>query len=227
LKPAKIIFITGTDTGVGKTLFTALLLQSLRARGVRALAMKLFCSGGRGDARLLQSLQRGELTDEEMNPFYFDAPLAPLVAAPKGQAIRLGNTLRKIKHVGTKCDILLIEGSGGLLVPLGPGFTVADLIAKLKSRVIIVARNRLGTINHTLLTAAALERIGIGRKKLGIVLMSVARPDPSARTNAAVLGQILEPARVLCLPYLGRGASGEKTVRRNAKKLAPQLRSVV
>ena len=79
----KIIFITGTDTGVGKTLLTALLLHHLRQTGVHALAMKPFCSGGRADVRLLQSLQRGELSDAEMNPFYFAEPIAPFVAAKK------------------------------------------------------------------------------------------------------------------------------------------------
>lgn len=208
-------------------MFTALLLHSLRARGVRALAMKPFCSGGRGDARLLQSLQRGELADDEMNPFYFAAPLAPLAAAPTGKAIRQADTLRKIKRVGAKCDILLIEGSGGLLVPLGPSFTVADLIGKLKPRVMVVAPNRLGTINHTLLTVAALERIGIRRKRLGIVLMSAAKPDPSARSNPAILRKLLRPAPVLCLPDLGREASSENFVRCNAGKFARQFLSIV
>ena len=227
LKPAKIIFITGTDTGVGKTLFTALLLQHLRARGVRTLAMKPFCSGGRGDVRLLQSLQRGELTDDEMNPFFFPAPLAPLVAAPRGRAARFAAVLQKIKLVGSKCDQLLIEGSGGLLVPLGPGYTVADLITKLKCQVIVVARNRLGTINHTLLTVAALERIGIPRKMLAVVLMSVAKPDESARSNPGVLSELLASARVVCLPYFGRNASTERFVRENCRRFTRRFRLIL
>src|SRR5579859_4085747 len=128
---AKIIFITGTDTGVGKTLLTALLLFHLRKKGVRALAMKPFCSGGRGDIHLLQSLQPGELSDDEANPFYFPQPLAPLVAAKKNHQIRLSDVLARIQKITRKCERLLIEGSGGLLVPLGENFTVADLIAAL------------------------------------------------------------------------------------------------
>ena len=79
----KIIFVTGTDTGVGKTLLTALLLQHLRAHGQSALAIKPFCSGGREDAELLHSLQENELTLDEMNPFHFKKPLAPYLAATR------------------------------------------------------------------------------------------------------------------------------------------------
>src|SRR5271165_6767216 len=151
MRGKNIIFITGTDTGVGKTLLAGLLLHHLRQSGARALAMKPFCSGGLADVRLLQSLQPGELSDRVMNPFYFKQPVAPLVAAATRPAIRPGEVLKKIRLVATRCDCLIIEGSGGLLVPLGSGFTVADLIAGLDGRVVVVARNRLGTINHTLL----------------------------------------------------------------------------
>ena len=77
----KILFITGTDTGAGKTVLTALLLAHLRSQGVNALAMKPVCTGPRSDVRLLQSLQRGELSDDEMNPFWYQTPVAPIVAA--------------------------------------------------------------------------------------------------------------------------------------------------
>ena len=72
----KIIFVTGTDTGVGKTVLTAMLLTYLRKKGANALGMKPFCSGSRGDARLLRACQKGCLTLDEINPFYFDKPLA-------------------------------------------------------------------------------------------------------------------------------------------------------
>ena len=155
----KIIFVTGTDTGVGKTLLTALLLFHLRQTAPsHTLAMKPFCSGSRADVRLLQSLQPGELTDAEMNPFYFAQPLAPLVAARKNQKkLRLNNVIQRIQAVQKQCDQLLIEGSGGLLVPLGADFNIANMIEKLDCQVIVAARNRLGTINHTLLTINHLQ----------------------------------------------------------------------
>lgn len=216
----KITFITGTDTGVGKTLFTALMLHHLRQAGVHALAMKPFCSGGRGDVRLLQSLQRGELPEREMNPFYFSAPVAPLVAARGRNEIRLADVVRKIMRVESKCEQLVIEGSGGLLVPLGTGFTVADLIARLRCRVIVVGRNRLGTINHTLLTVAALESIGVTRKCLKIVLMDQPDPDPSCRTNVSVLGELLSPTQIISIPWLGRNACTVSSVKRNYSAIA-------
>src|SRR5579862_1215230 len=138
-----IIFITGTDTGVGKTLLTALLLCHLRENGCRALALKPFCSGGRADAQLLHQLQERELTLNEVNPFYFPEPVAPLISARKHHRyISLDQVVRRINSIASplssvragstpKCptqnlklktqSYLLIEGSGGLLVPLGEG----------------------------------------------------------------------------------------------------------
>jgi dethiobiotin synthetase len=202
---AKIIFITGTDTGVGKTLLTALLLHHLRAGGCRALAMKPFCSGGRADVRLLQSLQRGELPDAEMNPFYFKQPVAPLAAnMGKRKKISLNLVVEKIRAVARKCDVLLVEGSGGLLVPLGEAYTVADLIVRLDCEIIVAARNRLGTINHTLLTVQALTSMDIARGKISVVLMSGAGRDTSSRTNEQVLAKLLRPIEVAKIPFLGR-----------------------
>lgn len=219
----RIIFVTGTDTGVGKTLFTALLLRHLRGRGARALAMKPFCSGGTGDVKLLQSLQPGELSEREMNPFYFTAPLAPLAAARRGQRVRLGDTREKIRAVSRKCDILLVEGSGGLLVPLGPGFAVADLIASLRCEVIVVARDGLGVINHTLLTVLALEQFGVARKALRVVLMGAAKPDISSRTNGSILRKSLNPVPVITIPFLGRKKFDANSVEEEAARLRRRL----
>lgn len=209
---AKIIFITGTDTGVGKTLLTALLLHHLRAHGCRALAMKPFCSGGRGDVRLLQSLQRGELADAEMNPFYFEQPVAPLAATSTlRKKIPLKLVIERIRAVANKCEILLVEGSGGLLVPLGEGYTVADLIAKLRCRVLIAARNQLGTINHTLLTIKVLRAMGIADTNLSVVMMAGANRDASSRTNQQIIADFIRPIDVLQIPFLG-----EKMTQKNA-----------
>jgi len=97
---------------------------------------------------------------------------------------------------------LIIEGSGGLLVPLGKGYTVAGLIAKLDCRVIVVARNRLGTINHTLLTVECLQVLGFLRSELTVVLMSGRDPDISSRDNRSTLEELLKPVTVLSIPFL-------------------------
>jgi dethiobiotin synthetase len=220
----KIIFVTGTDTGVGKTLVTAMLLFHLRKTGIHALAMKPFCSGGRGDVRRLQALQKGELSDDEMNPFYFAQPLAPFVAAgKKGDQIHLSDVVERISKVSQKCECLLVEGAGGLLVPLGSAFTIADLIGAFDCKVIITGRNRLGTINHTLLTARALQSAGIARKKMVVALMSMRKPDVSAQTNPKILTNLLRPMRVLSFPFLGASAVLEAKIRENYLKARSTL----
>jgi dethiobiotin synthetase len=222
-----IIFITGTDTGVGKTLLTALLLHHLRSDGMRALAMKPFCSGGRADVRLLQSLQRGALTDEQMNPFYFAKPVAPLVEQKNRRAIRHREVISKIGEVCKRCDCLLVEGSGGLMVPLGPGYMVADLITGLNCRVIVVGRNRLGTINHTLLTLGGLVAFGVKQRDVSVVLMSQRIKDVSCRTNRSVLEELLHPVPVLEIPFLGKGICNRMGVVRSHAKLKQPLEMLV
>lgn len=206
----KIIFITGTDTGVGKTLLTALLLRHLRASGGRALGMKPFCSGGREDVRMLQAVQRAELSDAEVNPFYFAAAVAPLVELEKTRRnISLKQVVAKIKRVGKKCERLLIEGSGGLMVPLGKVYLVEDLIAELDCRVIVVARNQLGTINHTLLTVARLRTRGIKRRNVIVALMCGPKTDASSASNERILRQLLKPISIVQVPNLARHGAKE------------------
>jgi dethiobiotin synthetase len=216
--PAKIIFITGTDTGVGKTVLTACLLEYLRQTGVDALAMKPFCSGSRGDVELLQSIQEARLPDDVINPFYFPDAVAPLLAARNARRkIALADVLRKIRDVARQCDCLLIEGSGGLLVPLGEGYTVADLIGRLRCEVFVAARNRLGTINHTLLTVEALRRRT--RQPIKVVLMDQPVPDLSAQTNKQILAEGLAPIEVVRFPFLGNDASHPAGIKKAAKKI--------
>ena len=222
---SKIIFVTGTDTGVGKTLLTALLLQHLRASGCHALAMKPFCSGGRGDVELLQSLQRGEISDDEANPFYFSEPVAPLASLQKAkQKIRLDDVVKKIFDVEKKCDRLVVEGSGGLLVPLGEDFQVADLIARLKPKVVVVGRNRLGTINHTLLTVEALRARGL--RRISVVLMDDGKSDLSANTNRNILIGLAE-SPVFVLPFLGRNLAQKTALKNSSKKIKKTLAQIL
>ena len=214
LAMAKIIFITGTDTGVGKTVVTALLLWHLRQAGCNALAMKPFCSGSRADARLLRSLQKNLLTLEEINPFFFREPVAPAAAGGRRKTISLDTVLRKIGAVGRRCDVLLVEGIGGLLVPLGKNHTVADLISRLDCPTLVVARNRLGTINHTLLTVKALQAIGI--KRVRIVMVGDKKADISAVSNPKIVKKMAGLGPVFVVPDLGFGASAAGTVKINA-----------
>jgi dethiobiotin synthetase len=214
----RIIFITGTDTGVGKTVLTALLLSHLRSEGRNALAMKPFCSGSRSDARILQALERGVLTLDEINPFYFDKPLAP-AASPKKVPLRV--VLAKIRALSRRCDILLIEGAGGLLAPLGENYTARDLIAALHTEVIIVGSNQLGVINHVLLTVEALQTTE--NKQVAVVLMDAAKPDSSVSQNPEMLRKRLGKAVLLTVPFLGKRASLPSEAKKNAVFLKKTL----
>jgi len=221
-----LVFISGTDTGVGKTLLAGLLLRHLRSTGRRALAIKPFCAGGAGDAGLLRALQDGELSAREVNPFYFQEPVAPLVAARKHRRrIGLAEVLREILPVAQRCDWLLIEGAGGLLAPLGEGFTALDLIARLHCTVIVAAPNKLGTINHTLLTVQALRAAAV--RQLKVVLMGRRHPDPSAESNPRVLAEWLAPTPLFQAPFLGMRCRTIKAVERNARKIGALLERIL
>lgn len=234
--PPRITFITGTDTGVGKTLLTALLLCHLRNTGRRALALKPFCSGGRGDARLLYRLQDSELPLAQLNPYFFREPLAPLVAARKERR-RIG--LAEVRqHIQTllaaaPLEHLLIEGSGGVLVPLGEGparrgspqvYTALDLVAALSCEVVVVAPDRLGTLNHSLLTLRRLQASDIQCLKL--VMMGCRPADPSARSNRYLLAELLSPVPVFHLPFLQARRRSVEALPATAARLRATLRRV-
>ena len=219
---SKIIFVTGTDTGVGKTLLTASLLFHLRQSGIHALAMKPFCSGGTADVDLIQAIQGDPPSRDEVNPFRFAEPVAPLVAARRrGRKIELVEVLAVIRRMEERCERLIVEGAGGVLVPLGDDFTVADVIANLECDVVVAARNKLGVINHTLLTVEALSARRVERIK--VVLMAQSSPDCSARSNATILGESPGDIGVFSLPYLGAGATRFGSVKTNAKKIKKTL----
>lgn len=219
---ARIIFVTGTDTGVGKTVFTASLVYVLRSQKVNALGMKPFCSGSRDDIIVLQSVQPGALSAEEVNPFYFHAPVAPLVVLRQARRnIPLKETLARIRHVQTKSEVLVIEGSGGLMAPLGEGYTAADLIRALECEVVIVSRNKLGTINHTLLTVDAVKRLQ--PKKLSVVLMQRGTGDASTATNFEILHELVAPIPVVAYPFLGQRRMGLRVFRGSVRILKKVL----
>ena len=223
----RIIFVTGTDTGVGKTLLTGLLLYHLRQEGCHALAMKPFCSGSRADSQFLNAIQDGELSPKEITPFFFSEPLAPLVAARKHrQSIRLADALQRIRRLARRCECLLVEGIGGVMVPLGEGFAVVDLIARLGCPAILVSGNCLGTINHTLLSTRALQHAGI--KELRLVLSALPKGDASSGSNSSVLTELVAPAPVFSIPFLGRKPerlAGLDVAEKKVKKILARILS--
>ena len=217
-------FVTGTDTGVGKTVLTALLIRRLRERGVNAVALKPVCSGNRADARALHAASAGALTLGEINPWHFRAPMAPLLAARREhKRVTLAGVLAHIRAMQKHFDVVLIEGAGGLLSPLGEKFDSRELIAALRATPIVVCPNRLGAVNQILLTLAALPQSASCRARVALMLPS--KPDASASTNASLLAEFLDGKRIFCLPHFGRRIDPEKVlnnsrVRRTLRALA-------
>lgn len=218
----RIVFITGTDTGVGKTVLTGLLLATLRRQRTKALAIKPFCSGRRSDPVLLRALQDEELSLAEINPFYFSEPVAPLVAARKNRlSIPLDKVLTYVREMALKCDCLLVEGAGGLLAPLGEGYSALELIAHMRPIVAVAARNKLGALNHVLLTVSALRRARI--TKIRVALIDAAEMDQASNTNEGILRELLGGTPLFRVPFLGRRARTAEGIRVAGKSLARSL----
>lgn len=202
MKPV-LLFITGTDTGVGKTVVTSLLARHLFSRGVRVAALKPISSGNRNDARALAAATGSALRLDEVNPWHFRAPLAPLLAARRQRArVGLSEVVRHIRGLRRRFEVLLVEGAGGLLSPLGEGFDSRDLIHALDATPIIVCPNRLGAINQARLVLDALPRVAAHRAQL--VLVSQRRPDGAAGTNRNLLNEFIGARHVHVLPWLKR-----------------------
>jgi dethiobiotin synthetase len=221
----RLIFITGTDTGIGKTVLTALLARFLLERGVNAVALKPICSGGRGDARVLRAAMDGALSLDEINPWHFRAPIAPLLAARRERKrVHLAEVLAHVRALQKRFDVLLVEGAGGLFSPLGENFNSSDLIAALGALPLVVAPNRLGAVNHVLLTLEALQRSAAARAH--IVLMSPAKRDAAAGANAKLFAGFFDVRRIFTLPWLGGSfevaqALKNPRVRRTLRALTP------
>jgi dethiobiotin synthetase len=196
------IFITGTDTGCGKTYVTVWLAKYLAGAGLDVGAMKPFSTGSAAedDARRLKKKLKLKDPLRLINPIHLKAPLAPAVAARlETSDPRLETVIKAYRQLEKRHEIVLVEGVGGVLVPLTEKHCVADLIKKLKLPVIIVARAGLGTINHTLLTVEALRRRKI--PIMGIVLNGFKGKELAEKTNAAVISQLTKLPILAQLPW--------------------------
>jgi len=177
------LFVTGTDTEVGKTFVTRALVRLLRGSGVDALALKPVCAGSREDAEQLYEANDRCESLETINPHYFPDPLAPAVAAGAKAADLTVDALQSwLTPIRSRHDLVLIEGAGGWLVPLNQNETLADLALRVALPVLVVAADRLGCINHTLLTCEAIAKRDIDC--MGVVLnRPAAEGDPSRQSN--------------------------------------------
>jgi len=206
------IFITGTDTGVGKTHVTALILAELRRRGVPAAAFKpIACgTGGRHDAEIYAALMNHEQPLDVINPVYLRRALAPSVAARfERKQIDMRRIRTAYRTLAADYSIVLVEGAGGLLVPIREDYFVADLAKTLGLPLVVVARLGLGTINHSLLTVRMAR--GMGLKVRGIVLNDTVggKRGLAEKTNIEVVPDL---CRVPLLGVVPHGKMGMQTV---------------
>ena len=180
-------FITATDTGAGKTYITRLLLEGLKRAGITAVGYKPFCSGDRDDAAQLQRASAPGFTLEEINPLYFKTPAAPLAASMiEGRPVDLDLVRQGYVALRQRADIVLVEGVGGWEVPLTATASIADFAKSLQLPILVIVNNRLGALNHTILTTDNIAARGL--ICTGLVLNHVAdERDPASISNRVIL----------------------------------------
>ncbi|MDT8423089.1 MAG: dethiobiotin synthase [Desulfuromonadales bacterium] len=215
--PGRGIFITGTDTGVGKTIIAATLATLLRARGVSVGVMKPVETGINDltsmgpDARLLRASSGCSAADQIIAPYRFAPPVAPALAASKaGIKIDLQHICDCYRQLAANHDYVIVEGAGGLMVPLAGGLLTCDLVTLLQLPLLIVTRPTLGTINHTLLTIFAARTMELPVSGFVINRMP-ATPELAEQEAPHTLASLASASLLGVLPQVDDGSPTEIT----------------
>lgn len=191
---ARGFFIAGTDTGVGKTWVTVNLLRELRCLGLRVAGMKPVECGSHEDAHaILAASADPGLELKSVNPYHLPEPLAPISQA--GPTIELEVVKSAFQSLSKDRDFVLVEGAGGWLVPVDANRTMEDLAIALGLPVILVAANRLGVLNHVLLSLRAIHGTGLPCRAVFLNDLP-GSPDASHASNVRVLGELLPDLQV-------------------------------
>ncbi|MCS1352072.1 dethiobiotin synthase [Mechercharimyces sp. CAU 1602] len=206
----KGIFITGTDTEVGKTVVTAGIALALTRRGYRVGLFKPVQSGHmaedrNGDARRLQRWSDSDQPLADIVRYAFPEPLAPMIAARNvGVSLHLHEFVSHAEVLYSQFDVVLVEGAGGLMVPMGEDWTVAHLAGQMGLPLVIVARPSLGTVNHTTLTAKVARQYGMTEMA---VIFNGSTPhvveESALQDNRQMIEELAEVPVIGSLPYLG------------------------
>jgi dethiobiotin synthetase len=200
--------ITGTDTGVGKTTIAVGLLSVLHDQGFRVAGMKPIETGVRRGQPKSDGMRLWDAAGQvdslwDVSPFVFEEPVAPFVAAGQGgEQIDLSRLDAAFARLARGRQAVMVEGAGGVLCPIKADFLMLDLFARWRLELIVVAANRLGTINHTLLTIRAAEAAGL--RVRGIVLNDAPcmETDPSRQSNAQVLRSLIPHVQIVRYPRI-------------------------
>lgn len=207
----KGIFVTGTDTGVGKTTIAAALASLIKGHGVDVGVMKPFASANKilsrnyrsEDSALLAKAAQVDDPDEAINPFFYSIPTAPFIAAKMEfkNEVCISAALRLYHKIAAKHDFMIVEGIGGIMVPLTKNKYMVDFVKSLDLPTIIVASSKLGTINHTLLTVKVCNDFGVNL--IGIIVNGMLDKDSLLNYKVVEAIQELSNVRVLCvIPFL-------------------------
>jgi dethiobiotin synthetase len=201
-----VVLVTGTDTGIGKTVVTTAVAAALARRGRRVGVMKpaeTGCAPHPEDALALAAAAGDAAELDDVCPYRLPDPLAPMLAAERaGVGIDVAALVARAERRAAAVDVLLVEGAGGVLVPLARDTTFADLAARLHARVLVVVGSRLGAVNHALLTFEALARRGLAT--VGYVVNRLGGDDDLAiATNERLLETLTRLPRLGTLPWLG------------------------
>jgi dethiobiotin synthetase len=221
------IFITGTDTNVGKTMIAAALAWLMRRKGIDVGVMKPFATAQKifskryksSDAAILAKAAQVHDSDQEINPFFYIMPAAPLVAARilNQSTPSIADSVKAFHKLASKHNFMIVEGIGGIMVPLTSEAYVADLARDLKLPTIIVARSRIGTLNHILLTIKICRDYDLSIQ--GVIINGMPQRPGIVEKNLVSVIQELSSVRVLCviprlknLTYKTIGSSIKKSV---------------
>ncbi len=206
----KTYFIAGTDTGVGKTVVASAMASAFRLKGYRVGVMKPVACGSWEDSSLLKDAAQCTDSLTDITPLYFKNPLSPNVASKlEKKPASISAIRRSFAKLKKKYDVMIVEGCGGLLVPITERFFVADLIVLFDAEVVLVSRSGLGAINHSLLSLEALRHRGI--KPLGVIFsrsQGGAMSIPEA-TNPEVVGKLGRTKILGVFPYMKPGCEAD------------------
>jgi dethiobiotin synthetase len=213
----KGIFVTGTDTGVGKTVIACGIAALLKSLGAKVGVMKPVATGDRQDAIHLKKASGMTEAIDVINPQFFKAPVAPTVSASlERKEVDLDAIYRSYWFLQKHYDFVVVEGIGGVKVPLGESTYVVDLIQALRLPALVVGRSGLGTLNHTLLTLDALEAEKV--PVMGVVLNGFSGKDLAEKTNPQALEDHLTVPLLGVMPHLPSAkkdpASAAATIKR-------------
>jgi dethiobiotin synthetase len=184
--------VTGTDTGVGKTFVTSGLVRFARSRGLDSVGMKPICTGDNDDVRQLLEACSFSEPEHLINPVWYRTPLAPYVASIiEDRLIDVRAICQAFEKLATRHVNVLVEGSGGVAVPILADYDFRDLAREIGLHVIIVAANRLGVLNHTRLTVEAVRSAGLDCSLVALNSVPGA-PDISQATNLGIIESLMD-----------------------------------